>query len=100
MLTFSEFKNILQLIASDDLECNILGQTLARQCKFAGNDYGNYYILLHNEYYKVLKDKLYTRYGECISYQQAYKKYMTCPYTFNYTQNLESNSCTNVCQTL
>ena len=34
MLTFSEFKNILQLIASDDSECRILGQELAKQYKF------------------------------------------------------------------
>jgi len=34
MLTFSEFKNILQLIASDDSECNILGQELAKQYGF------------------------------------------------------------------
>jgi hypothetical protein len=34
MLTFSEFKNILQLIASDDSECRILGQELAKHYGF------------------------------------------------------------------
>jgi hypothetical protein len=34
MLTFSEFKNILQLIASDDSECRILGQEFAKQYNF------------------------------------------------------------------
>lgn len=45
MLTFDQFKNILQLIASDDAECRILGQELAKQYKFnqrRNNRYNDY----------------------------------------------------------
>lgn len=38
MLTFSEFKNILQLIASDDLECNILAKELLRPFVYEINE--------------------------------------------------------------
>ena len=86
MLTFSEFKNILQLIASDDLECRILGQELAKQYKLE-NKRRNYYndlIYLDNTSYIVFKDGLQVLFGghaSDISYEQAYEKYLTCPYT-------------------
>ena len=86
MLTFSEFKNILQLIASDDLECKILGQELAKQYKFEGKrpNYYNDYIYLDNTSYIVFKDGLQTLFGghaSTISYERAYEKYITSPYT-------------------
>ena len=86
MLTFSEFKNILQLIASDDSECRILGQELAKQYKLE-NKRRNYYndlIYLDNTSYIVFKDGLQALFGghaSDISYEQAYEKYITCPYT-------------------
>ena len=86
MLTFSEFKNILQLIASDDSECRILGQELAKQYEF-GCKRPNYYndiICLYNMHYIVLKDGLQTLFGghsSDISYEQAYEKYITSPHT-------------------
>ena len=86
MLTFSEFKNILQLIASDDSECRILGQELAKQYKFA-NKRPNYYndiIYLNNTNYIVFKDGLQSLFGghaSDISYERAYEKYITSPYT-------------------
>ena len=62
MLTFSEFENILQLIASDDLECRILGQELAKQYKFGGKrpNYYNDLIYLDNTNYIVFKDGLHS----------------------------------------
>ena len=86
MLTFSEFKNILQLIASDDLECKILGQELAKQYKFEGKrpNYYNDLIYLDNTNYIVFKDGLQALFGghaSDISYEQAYEKYITSPYT-------------------
>lgn len=86
MLTFSEFKNILQLIASDDLECKILGQELAKQYKFGGKrpNYYNDLICLDNTNYIVFKDGLQFLFGGHdldISYERAYEKYITSPYT-------------------
>lgn len=86
MLTFSEFKNILQLIASDDLECKILGQELAKQYKFEGKrpNYYNDLIYLDNTSYIVFKDELQALFGghaSDISYEQAYEKYRTCSHT-------------------
>lgn len=84
MLTFSEFKNILQLIASDDLECKILGQEFAKQYKFEGKrpNYLNDLIYLGNTSYIVFKDELQSIFGGyTISYEQAYKKYITLPHT-------------------
>lgn len=86
MLTFSEFKNILQLIASDDLECKILGQELAKQYKFESKrpNYYNDLIYLDNTNYIVFKDGLQALFGghaSDISYEQAYEKYITSPYT-------------------
>lgn len=85
MLTFSEFKNILQLIASDDLECKVLGQELAKQYKFEGKrpNYYNDLIYLDNTNYIVFKDGLQALFGGIfqISYERAYEKYITSPYT-------------------
>ena len=86
MLTFSEFKNILQLIASDDLECKILGQELAKQYKLEGKrpNYYNDLIYLDNTNYIVFKDELQALFGghaSDISYERAYEKYITSPYT-------------------
>ena len=86
MLTFSEFKNILQLIASDDSECRILGQELAKQYKFESKrrNYYNDLIYLDNTHYVVFKDGLQTLFGghaSDISYEQAYEKYITFPHT-------------------
>jgi hypothetical protein len=49
MLIFDQFKNILQLIASDDSECRILGQTLAEYYGFLHKFYVNN-IVLDREY--------------------------------------------------
>ena len=86
MLTFSEFKNILQLIASDDSECRILGQELAKQYKLTGKrpNYYNDLIYLDSTHYVVFKDGLQTLFGghdSDISYEQAYEKYITSPHT-------------------
>ena len=86
MLTFFEFKNILQLIASDDLECKILGQVLAKQYKFESKrpNYYNDLIYLDNINYIVFKDGLQALFGghaSDISYEQAYEKYITSPHT-------------------
>lgn len=86
MLTFSEFKNILQLISSDDSECRILGQELAKQYKFGGKrrNYYNDLICLDNTSYIVFKDGLQSLFGgraSDISYEQAYEKYITSPHT-------------------
>jgi hypothetical protein len=64
MLTFSEFKNILQLISSDDLECKILGQELAKQYKFnqRRNNQFNDCIYL-DEHYIVFKDHIQSLFG-------------------------------------
>jgi hypothetical protein len=85
MLTFSEFKNILQLIASDDSECRILGQELAKQYKLE-NKRRNYLTILYldNTSYIVFKDGLQSLFGghaSDISYEQAYEKYIISPYT-------------------
>ena len=86
MLTFSEFKNILQLIASDDSECRILGQEFAKQYKFESKrrNYYNDLIYLDNTNYVVFKDGLQALFGghaSDISYEQAYEKYITSPHT-------------------
>lgn len=86
MLTFSEFKNILQLIASDDSECRILGQAFAKQYKFESKrpNYYNDVIYLDNTNYVVFKDGLQVLFGgpaSDISYAKAYEKYITSPYT-------------------
>jgi hypothetical protein len=86
MLTFSEFKNILQLIASDDSECRILGQELAKQYKFECKclNYYNDLIHLDNTNYIVFKDRLHALFGghaSDISYEQAYEKYITSHHT-------------------
>lgn len=84
MLTFSEFKNILQLIASDDLECKILGQELAKQYKLECKrpNYYNDLIRLDNTSYIVFKDGLQSLFGGyTVSYEQAYEKYITSPHT-------------------
>lgn len=64
MLTFSEFKNILQLIASDDSECRILGQELAKQNKFnqRRNNPFNDCIYL-NGHYVVYKNHIQSLFG-------------------------------------
>ena len=86
MLTFSEFKNILQLIASDDSECRILGQEFVKQYKFESKrrNYYNDLIYLDNTNYVVFKDGLQALFGghaSDISYEQAYEKYITSPHT-------------------
>ena len=86
MLTFSEFKNILQLISSDDSECKILGQEFAKQYKFESKrpNYYNDLIYLDNTTYIVFKDGLQALFGghaSDISYEQAYEKYITSPHT-------------------
>lgn len=86
MLTFSEFKNILQLIASDDSECRILGQEFAKQYKFESKrrNYYNDLIYLDNTNYIVFKDGLQALFGghaSDISYEYAYEKYITSPHT-------------------
>lgn len=85
MLTFSEFKNILQLIASDDSECRILGQELAKQNKFnqRRNNPFNDCIYL-NGHYVVYKNHIQSLFGTDywqMSYEQAYEKYITSPHT-------------------
>lgn len=86
MIEYSEFKNILQLIASDDAECRILGQELAKHYKLEGKR-PNYYddlIYLDNTHYIVFKDGLQALFGghaSDISYEQAYEKYITSPHT-------------------
>lgn len=85
MLTFDQFKNILQLIASDDAECRILGQELAKQHKFnqRRNNQFNDCIYL-NGHYIVFKDCIQSLFEtDCwhMSYEQAYEEYVTSPYT-------------------
>lgn len=85
MLTFDQFKNILQLIASDDAECRILGQELAKQYKFnqkRNNRYNDYIYL--DGHYIVFKDHIQSLFGTDywhMSYEQAYEKYIASPYT-------------------
>ena len=64
MLTFFEFKNILQLIASDDAECRILGQEFAKQYKFnqRRNNPFNDCIYL-NGHYVVYKNHIQSLFG-------------------------------------
>ena len=87
MLTFSEFKNILQLIASDDSECRILGQELAKPHEFNQRRYNDAQFndcIYLNGHYIVFKDGLQAIFGghaSDISYAQAYEKYITSPYT-------------------
>lgn len=73
MLTFSEFKNILQLIASDDLECNILGQALARCYKFSHWD--GKVIRLDKRIFIVGKNTLYDG-NTSIDYEEGYQRYL------------------------
>ena len=73
MLTFSEFKNILQLIASDDSECNILGQTLARHFKFS--HWAGKVIRLGKILFIVGKNTLYDG-NTFISYEEGYQRYL------------------------
>lgn len=82
MLTFSEFKNILQLIASDDLECNILGQELAWQYRFGTKSSFFNDIINLGEHYIIYGDQIKPLWhGKNMSYEQAYEKYLTCPHT-------------------
>ena len=64
MLTFDQFKNILQLIASDDAECRILGQEFAKQYKFnqRRDNQLNDCIYL-NGHYIVFKDHIQSLFG-------------------------------------
>ena len=83
MLTFSEFKNILQLIASDDSECRILGQELAKQYGFLHKLYVNN-IILDREYI-VTEKYLYSINGLIeingwINYEEGYKRYLSTYY--------------------
>lgn len=83
MLTFSEFKNILQLIASDDSECRILGQELAKQhnfCQIRTNQYND--LIFLDQHYIVCKDCIVSLFGfdMKISYEQAYEKYIITPH--------------------
>ena len=83
MITFSEFKNILQLIASDDKECRILGQELAKQHNFYQRR-TNFYndLIFLDEHYIVFKDCLVSLFGSNakVSYEQAYEKYIITPH--------------------
>ena len=64
MLTFSEFKNILQLIASDDSECRILGQELAKQYNFNQKRKNEFNDLMYLDgHYIVLKDHIQSLFG-------------------------------------
>ena len=59
MLTFSEFKNILQLIASNDSECRILGQELAKQYNFNQKQKNEFNDLIYLDvHYIVFKDHI------------------------------------------
>lgn len=81
MLTFSEFKNILQLIASNDSECRILGQELAKQYNFNQKQKNEFNDLIYLDvHYIVFKNHIQSLFGK-ISYEQAYEKYITSPYT-------------------
>lgn len=73
VLTLEEFKNILQLITSDDSECNILGQTLARYYKF--NHWARKVIRLGNRVFIVRKDTLYDG-NISINYEEGYQRYL------------------------
>lgn len=73
MLTFSEFKNILQLIASDDSECRILGQELARQYRM--NHWCEHAIWLNKKLYLVGKNILCGK-NENINYEKGYEQYL------------------------
>lgn len=84
MLTFSEFKNILQLIASDDSECRILGQTLAEHYGFSHKLYVNNIVLDRD--YVVTEKYLYPISGLVetngwINYEEGYKRYLTSYHT-------------------
>ena len=65
MLTFSEFKNILQLISSDDSECRILGQELAKQHKFNQRRRNNQFndCIYLNGHYIVFKNHIQPLFG-------------------------------------
>ena len=83
MLTFSEFKNILQLIASDDLECKILGQTLAKHYGFLHKLYINNIVLDRD--YVVTEKYLYPIGGLIeingwINYEEGYRRYLSTYY--------------------
>lgn len=73
MLTFSEFKNILQLIASDDLECRILGQELARHYNFS--HWAERVIRLDKRIFIIGKDALYDG-NTFINYEEGYQRYL------------------------
>ena len=82
MLTFPEFKNILQLIASDDAECRILGQAFAKQYNFQAKSSVFDDLIKLDKHYIVYKDHIRLVFGnENISYEQAYEKYITSPHT-------------------
>lgn len=82
MLSFSEFRNILQLIASEDSECNILGQELAKQYRFGPKDSILADTIRLDKYYVVYENHLRLLWdAKTISYEQAYEKYLTQPHT-------------------
>lgn len=80
MLTFSEFKNILHLIVSQDSECRVLGQTLAKHYGFLHKFYVNN-IVLDREYI-VTEKYLYPISGlietnRRINYEEGYQRYLS-----------------------
>ena len=81
MLAFSEFKNILQLIASDDKECNILGQELAKQYGFNSKSSILIDVICLDKHYIVYENQIRLLWdSKTISYEQAYEKYIITPH--------------------
>lgn len=80
-LTQEEFKNILHLIASQDSECRVLGQTFAEHYGFLHKIF--HYIVL-DTIYVVTEKYLYpinVPIKNRINYEEGYKRYLTSYHT-------------------
>lgn len=64
---------MLQLIASNDKECRILGQEFARQYRM--NHWCEYAIRLNKQIYLVGKNNLHGKNGD-INYEKGYEQYL------------------------
>lgn len=71
-LTQEEFINILHLIMSQDSECRVLGQTLAKH-------YGFWHKFIVTEKYLFQVDGLIET-NEWINYEEGYRRYLSTYY--------------------
>lgn len=77
-LTLEEFKIILQLMSSNDIECKVLGQTFAKHYGFLHPTFCNYVVL--DRTYIVTERHLYPtalEINERINYEEGYQRYLS-----------------------